>query len=44
LVFLRKDFVARRFQIHEGYATRLTPRLAQKSTAQPLAFLLHGDG
>jgi hypothetical protein len=34
----------RRFQIHKGYAARLTPRLTQKSTAQPLAFLLHGYG
>jgi len=34
----------RRYQIHEGYAARLTPRLAQKSAAQPLAFLLHGSG
>jgi len=41
---LRKDFVVRRFQIHKGYATRRTPRLAQKSTAQPLAFLSHGYG
>jgi hypothetical protein len=44
LVFLGKDFVARCFQIHEGYAARLTPRLTQKSTAQPLAFLLHSYG
>jgi len=41
---LRKDIVVRRCQIHKGYATRLTPRLTQKSTAQPLAFLLHGYG
>jgi hypothetical protein len=34
----------RRFQIHKGYAARLTPRLTQKSTAQPLTFLLHGYG
>ncbi len=34
----------KRFQIHKGYAARFTPRLTQKSTAQPLAFLLHGHG
>jgi len=34
----------RRFQIHNGYVARLSPRLAQKSTVQPLAFLLHGYG
>jgi hypothetical protein len=44
LVFLRKGFVVRRFQIHKGYAARRTPRLAQKSTAQPLAFPPHGFG
>jgi hypothetical protein len=44
LVFLGKDFVVKRFQIHKGYAARFTPRLTQKSTAQPLAFLLHGYG
>jgi hypothetical protein len=44
LVFLGKDFVVKRFQIHKGYAARFTPRLTQKSTAQPLALLLHGYG
>jgi len=44
LVFLRKDVVVRCFQIHEGYATHLTPRLTQKSAAQPFAFLLHDYG
>jgi len=43
LVLLRKDVVMRRYQIHKGYATRLTPRLTQKSTVQPLAFRLHGS-
>jgi hypothetical protein len=44
LGFPGKDFVVKRCQIHKGYAARFTPRLTQKSTAQPLAFLLHGYG
>jgi hypothetical protein len=44
LVFFGKDFVLKRCQIHEGYAARFNPCLTQKSTAQPLAFLLPGYG
>ena len=29
---------------HRGNAARRTPRRTRKSTAQPLAFLLHGSG
>ncbi len=38
LIFLRKSFVLSHLQIHKGDAVWLTPRLAQKSAAQPLAF------